>query len=109
MHYFACSGGTGMDSIKSAMGHITRNISFCIRCIRGVKRRSTISLLELDRYRCHKKCIGTPYIELVFLHPVLYVGHIVHSGASGAQNVDAIFFILVWDWYGFHRKLTRTH
>jgi hypothetical protein len=30
MHYFSCSGGTGMDSIKSAKGHVTLNLSFCI-------------------------------------------------------------------------------
>jgi hypothetical protein len=40
----------------------------------------------------------------MFLHPVGSTGHVVHSGASGAQNVDAIFFMLVRDWYSFHKK-----
>jgi hypothetical protein len=29
-HYSLCSGGTGTDSIKSASGHITPNLCFCI-------------------------------------------------------------------------------
>jgi hypothetical protein len=36
-------------------------------------------------------------------------GHVVHSGASGEQNVDVLFLMLRRDWYGFHQKHTRTH
>jgi hypothetical protein len=36
------------------------------------------------------------------------VGHVVHSGVSRPQNVDAVFFILEWDRYGFHKKRVRT-
>jgi hypothetical protein len=42
--------------------------------------------------------------KLVFLHPVGYAGHIVHSGASRKQSVDALFFMLEWDQYGFHKN-----
>jgi hypothetical protein len=30
MHYFSCSGGPEVVSIKSAQGHVTQNFSFCI-------------------------------------------------------------------------------
>jgi hypothetical protein len=30
-HYFSCSGGTGTDSTKSASGHVTPNLCFCLR------------------------------------------------------------------------------
>jgi hypothetical protein len=36
-----------------------------------------------DRYVFDKKCVGTRYAKLVFLHPVGSVGHVVHFGASG--------------------------
>jgi hypothetical protein len=36
------------------------------------------------------------------------VGHVVPSVASGMQNVDALFFMLRRDWYGFHRKCNGT-
>jgi hypothetical protein len=44
----------------------------------------------------------------VFLHPVGSTGHIVRYVASGEQNVDALFFMLRWDQYGFDKKCAGT-
>jgi hypothetical protein len=32
----------------------------------------------------HKKCTGTRYAKLMFLHPVVSVGYVGHSSAFGA-------------------------
>jgi hypothetical protein len=64
-------------------------------------------MLWSDWYGYHKKRIETCYVELVFLHPVGYAGHVVHSGAFGARNVDALFFIIGWDRYGFDEGRTE--
>jgi hypothetical protein len=37
-----------------------------------------------DWYKYDKKRTGAHYAELVFLHPVTYADHVVHSGASGS-------------------------
>jgi hypothetical protein len=51
-----------------------------------------------------KKGARTSYVELVFLHPVQYAGHVVHSGTSGARNVIALFLMLKLDRYRFDKN-----
>jgi hypothetical protein len=74
------------------------------------------SMLVRDRYRFDKKHVGTRYAKLVFLHPVGVVrirqksasGQVVHSGVSRARKVDALFFMLRWELYGFHKMSSGT-
>jgi hypothetical protein len=84
-----------MDSIKSTLGPVTPKLYFCIRwdhrvtmCIPVRLSRETSThyffVLRWDCYGFNKKRVGTTYAEVVFLHLVGSVGHVVHSAASGA-------------------------
>jgi hypothetical protein len=44
----------------------------------------------------------------VFLHLARFAGLVAQSGACGARNIDALFFMLGWDHYGFDKKYVGT-
>jgi hypothetical protein len=61
-------------------------------------------MLRWDQYEFDKKHIMTRYIKLVFLHPVGFAIHIVHSSASIIRNSNTIFFMLGGDQYGLEEN-----
>jgi hypothetical protein len=65
-------------------------------------------MLEWARCGSYKKHARTRHAKLVFLHPMRSVGHIGHSGACKARNVDTLFFMPRWAQCRFHKKHVGT-
>jgi hypothetical protein len=84
------------------VGHVVHSSAF-----REQNISTLFFMLVWDQYGFDKKCVRTPYNELMFLHLIVFAGHIVHSGASVARNVDTLYLMLEWNWCGFHKKRDR--
>jgi hypothetical protein len=118
MHYFSCLGGSGVDPTKSASGHVTSNLCFCIRVdlwvtwwvpVRSVCEilkhyfASSMDLVRIRQNMCHDTSRRT-----CILKQGGSAGHVVHFGASRARNIDTQFF-LGWAQCGSHQKNATTH
>jgi hypothetical protein len=104
MHYFSCWCEPGTDPTKSVLDTLLWTCvytsdaiyrSHCaFWCIQGLKSRCIIFHARVGLVQIPQKVHWTHYSTVLFLHLVWFAGHKCQSVASGAWNVDIIFFML---------------
>jgi hypothetical protein len=79
-----------------------------LQCVRGTKHRRTIFPTWVGPVQIPKIACRDTLCRTCVLHPVGSTGDVVPSVACKMQNIDAVFFMLGWDRYGFHKKCVGT-
>jgi hypothetical protein len=75
--------------------------------VQGAKCGCIIFHVRLGPVRIAQKAWGHVTPNLCFLHPVVFVSHVVYFSAPLVQNVTALIFILGWARCSYHKKRIR--